>query len=84
MPLDGPEMAASGLGRPIGLWVMADGTAAVSVGLSGAYAHVCLGGSPADVQEASDLLRSMGYKPIGRGFADKDATDEWVVTLPYG
>lgn len=78
MALGGPERAIDGLKRPWGIWVMGDGTAAVSVGLSGVYVHVSLDATRSDLDEARRLLVVLGHTHTGRGFADRNG----IITFP--
>jgi hypothetical protein len=81
MALYGAESAAKGLGTLIGIWLMTGGTAAVSVGLRAAYAHVMVATAlMRDVQEAAELLFAMGYEPNGRAQLDEEGD---VLVFPY-
>lgn len=80
--LDGSEVPADGLKVARGIWVMRDKTAAVSAGISGAYAHVLIGGTHADRLEAAKLLKDLGYVPAAKSGAHV-SEDGNVLSFPY-
>lgn len=79
MALDGPEMAADERTGHYGIWVMGDGTAAVSVGFRAAYVHVQIPPTRRDLKEAQWLIRDLGYVPDGPHEMDQND----VFTFPY-